>query len=65
MDAWVDCRYKDAYGKAIGLPNWNGKPAEEWIDRAWVTFFAGYVCCLCTMDVAGMHRFASTHQFCF
>ena len=25
MDAWVDCRYGNAFGTAIGQPNWNGQ----------------------------------------
>ena len=43
LDAWVDCKYRDAYGSAVGLANqWDGRPTEaQWIDRAWVTFFAG------------------------
>lgn len=42
MDAWVDCKYRNAFGAAVGNSQWSGRPTEhEWIDRAWVTFFAG------------------------
>eukprot|EP00039_Didymoeca_costata_P031614 m.35639 g.35639 ORF g.35639 m.35639 type:complete len:630 (+) comp8918_c0_seq1:76-1965(+) len=43
LDAWLDCEYREPFARAVGAPdNWDGVPtSEHWIDKAWVTFFAG------------------------
>lgn len=43
LQHWLDCRYANAYAAATGAgPGWDGVPdAENWIDRAWMTFFKG------------------------
>lgn len=38
----LDCAYQDAFKRFSGANAWDGTPsADHWIDRAWVTFFAG------------------------
>jgi hypothetical protein len=41
-DLHLDCRYQQAYANAKEVKGWTGKPAStDWIDRAFVVFFAG------------------------
>jgi hypothetical protein len=54
LDNWLDCKFSGAFVKAAapalgtsldsnGLAaNWDGRvTADHWLDKAWVTFFAG------------------------
>ena len=42
MNMWLDCRFRDNWANALSISDWDGTPkVDEWIDRAWVTYFKG------------------------